>query len=105
MRLKRRVVFYCMIATGICVAAQIGSLFCFFTYQIIGKYIYLPFVWLSDWPNTLLQPFFPKTLPSFLDGMGWPISCFISLVGWVALGALSAVIVHSVLLFRRTTPD
>jgi hypothetical protein len=101
MSFARRLFVYCAIGAGICVASQIGLLLCFFTYELIGKYIYLPFLWLSSWPNMLLQPFFPKALPNWLDGLGWPINCFISLLRWITLAVLAAVSVHAVLLLRR----
>ena len=103
MTFTRRLFLYCAAGAIVCVVAQVGLLFCFFTYQLIGKYIYLPFEWLSSWPNMLFQPFFPKTLPSWLDGLGWPINCFISLVGWIILSALVALVVHSILRLRRRT--
>jgi hypothetical protein len=104
-KFKRRLFLYVASGAAICVAAQIAILFCFFTYQWFGQFVYLPFYWLSSWPNILVQPFFPKTLPRWLDGMGWPINCFISLVGWVTLGAIIAFVVHGVLSLRRNERD
>ena len=81
--------------------AQAGELFCFFTYQIIGKYVYLPFFWLASWPNMLVQPIYPKTMPEWMQRWSWPISCGISLIGWLILSAMAALIAHRVLASRR----
>ena len=97
---RRLFVFIASGAVVWCVA-QAGSLFCFFTYELIGQYVYLPFYWLAMWPNLLVQPFYPKELPSWLQGLGWPISCFISLIGWLVLSVLLALIAHGALLFQR----
>ena len=101
MTFTRRLFLYCAFGAAICGVAQGCFLFCFFTYELIGKYIWVPFFWLSSWPNMIVQPFYPKTLPSWLDKLSWPISCFISLVGWVTLSVVVAVIVHGILLLRR----
>jgi hypothetical protein len=102
MTFARRLSFYCMMATGACVVAQIGLLFCFFTHEWFGKFVYLPFFWASSWPNMLFQPFLNRTLPDVLQGLGWPINCFISLVGWLALACLAAISVHGTQLLRRS---
>ena len=101
MSLARRLFIYCAIGTGICVVSQIGLLLCFFTNELVGKYIYLPFLWLSSWPNMLLQPVFPRTTPNSLEGLGWPMNCFISLVGWLALAMFVAVTIHRITVLRR----
>ena len=80
--------------------AQGGSLFCFFTYQLGGKYLALPFFYLANWPNLLVQPFYPTEMPSWLQGWNWPISVFISLAGWLLLSLLIALIVHGASFFR-----
>jgi hypothetical protein len=100
MSLARRLFIYCAIGAGVCAGSQVGLLFCFFTHELVGKYIYLPFLWLSSWPNMLFQPLFPQTLPNWLNGLGWPINCFISLIGWLELAALVALSVHGVGLLR-----
>ena len=103
MTFNRRLLLYCAAGVIVCVVARVALLFCFFTYQLIGKYIYLPFLWLSSWPNMLFQPFFPRTLPSWLEGLGWPINCFVSLVGWIIVSVIAALLVHIIVLLRQRT--
>jgi hypothetical protein len=105
MRFKRRLFLYCAGAIGISIVAQVGLLFCFFSYTLVGKYIYSPFYWLSNWPNMLFQPLFPKTLPDWLEGFGWPLSCLISLIGWVMLAGFVAIIIHVLSLSRSQNRD
>jgi hypothetical protein len=103
MNFKRRIFLYSAVGTGICVAAQAGLIFCFFTYKITGEGVGLLFFWLANWPNMLFQPSFPKTLPGWLDGLGWPINCFISLVGWVTSFVLLGATVHGIMfMYRRS---
>jgi hypothetical protein len=101
MKFKRRIFLYGAVGAGMCVIAQAALIFCFFTYKITGEALGLFFTWLANWPNMLFQPFFPKTLPSWLDGLGWPINCFISLVGWVTSFVLLGAIVHGIMFTCR----
>jgi len=81
--------------------AQAGSLLCYFTYAIGGKYLALPFAGLSMWPNFLAATLLPKQLPEWFYELAWPIICLISLIGWVLLAALVAIVVHSIVTYRR----
>src|SRR5437899_8146145 len=101
MTFTRRLLLCCGGGAGVWAVVQAGSLFCFFTYELIGKYLALPFFYLANWPNLLVQPFYPTQMPSWLQGLGWPISVLISLVGWLLLSVLIALIVHGALFFRR----
>ena len=65
-----------------------------------GMYI-LPCIYLTLWPLVLLHLLLPAKFPDWLDGYAWPIDCLISLIAWVLLAALAAVVSQSILVLRR----
>jgi hypothetical protein len=69
-------------------------LFCFFTYQIIGRFVYLPFSWLANWPQAIFSLFLPRTLPGWYSSFAWPIDCAVSLIGWLLIGIVAACLFH-----------
>jgi len=101
MTLKRRFIRYCVAGAIIWFGAQAGTLLCYFTYEIGGKYLALPFAALSMWPNSLAARFLPKQLSEWFFELAWPISCLIWLIGWVLLSALVAIVVHKVVTYRQ----
>ena len=94
MNIGRRILFGEIIAAGVWFFSQAGLLFCFFTYQIIGRFMYLPFYWLASWPQEILFLFLPKTLPEWYGMIAWPIGCAVSLVGWLLVGIVAAGLSH-----------
>jgi hypothetical protein len=58
---------------------------CFFTYQWVGRYIYVPFYWLAIWPNVILQAIAPEGFLERFYADGWPASVLASFIGWLIL--------------------
>ena len=68
----------------------------------VGTGLYLPpFMILCGWPLFLLHPVLPVSLPDWFSHYGWYIDCLISLIAWVLLAAIAAVVSHRVLAVRR----
>src|SRR5262249_15617683 len=101
MTFKRRLFRYCLAGVIICFGAQAGAFLCYFSYEKGGKYLALPFAVLSMWPNFLTASFLPKQLPEWFYALAWPISCLVSLIGWVLLSTLAAIVVHGIVTYRR----
>jgi len=86
-------------AAGVLIWGQLQFMvvFCFFTYGIIGQYIWAPYHVLANWPNWLLHSFLPTRQPNWVVENGWPINCLISLIGWLAVSQLVALVVYGAL--------
>jgi hypothetical protein len=89
MKLSKRLFRYCLGGVIIWFVACVGT----------GLYI-LPCIYLAMWPVFLLQPFIPTTLPDWFVEYAWPIDSLISLIAWVLLAALAAVVSHGILALR-----
>jgi hypothetical protein len=94
MNIGRRILFGEIIAAGVWFLSLAGLLFCFFTYQIIGRFFYLPFFWLASWPQAILSLFLPKKLPEWYSIYAWPIGCAVSLTGWLLIGIVAISLFH-----------
>lgn len=75
--------------------AQLGVLLCFFTYESLGRHIYLPVFWLAYWPYFLVQWFYFGFPPSRAQASAEPGWALVSLAGWITFGVLAAVFTHA----------
>jgi hypothetical protein len=66
-----------------CFLSQFVMLFCYFTYEWVGKYIYLPFYWFAVWPNVILQAIASKSFLERFYADAWPASVLASFIGWI----------------------
>jgi hypothetical protein len=89
MKLSKRLFRFCLGGVIIWYFACVGT----------GLYI-LPCIYLTMWPVFLLQPLLPTTLPDWFMEYAWPIDALISLIAWVLLAALAAVVSHGILALR-----
>jgi hypothetical protein len=65
-----------------------------------GLYI-LPCIYLTMWPVYLLQLLLPSAMSDWLGGDPWPIESLISLIAWLLLAALAAVVSDRLLVWRK----
>ena len=91
-----------LIGVALWLISQVGLLL---SYYALGPFLGSLFLLLADWPNLIFLTLLPKELPNTYYENAYPISCVVSLIGWLILAMLISFGRHMYVFNRKKYGD